>query len=176
MCVAVFAVGGCHIFADSNGEGARRPVGSPLPILVDSGAVLGEGVEGVFEVYSARAAVALGAGEVAVKACHLGQQNPAGSGHGVFKQLEQFGIGDAEHMDWGAEGEHVVDVGDGDVPGGLPVEREVGADAGAVEESNVGIADALHDVAHPIAHDRGAFAAALDEVFGSVDGDVSDNP
>ena len=91
-------------------------------------------------------------------------------------QLEQFGIGDAEHMDWGAEGEHVVDVGDGDVPGGLPVEREVGADAGAVEESNVGIADALHDVAHPVAHDRGTFAAALDEVFGSVDGDVADNP
>ena len=88
MCVAVFTVGGCHIFADGNGEGARRPVGGPLPILVDGGAVLGEGVEGVFEVYSARTAGALGAGEVAVKTCHLGQQNPAGSGHGVFKQLE----------------------------------------------------------------------------------------
>ena len=116
------------------------------------------------------------AGKIAVKACHLGQQDSAGSGHGVFKQLEQFGIGDAEHLDWGAEREHVIYVGYGDVARGLPVEREVGADAGAVEESNVGIADALHDVAHPVAHDRGAFAAAADGVFGSVDGDVSDNP
>ena len=44
------------------------------------------------------------------------------------------------------------------------------------EEGNVGIADALQDVAHPVAHDRGAFAAAADGVFGSIDGDVSDNP
>ena len=175
VCLAVFAVGGGHVVGGGDGEGARGPVGGPFPILVDGGAVLDEGVEGVVVVGSARAAGAFLAGDVAVDACHLGQQNPAGTGHGVFKQLEQFGIGDAEHIELVAEGKHVVDIADGDVARGLPVEGEVGADVGTVEEGHVGLADALHDVAHPVAHDRGTLSTAVDEVVGGIDGDMPDD-